>query len=329
MNKTTFLAALAAVVMSIPSCRKAPETMKISIFCDHIESVARQEKIPFAEAAKKIKEIGFEGADVRVFTKPEELKTLDSLGFAHSCVITDIDYSNPDQKELEDKTIDFMDKYGYDRLMLVAGFIPEGGFSQAEMDDARQRIAAFAARVTAKGYKILIEDYDHERSFTSNAERLDSLFAVSKDLGLVFDTGNFQFSGQDAMEQFEHFRRHVKKSEQDLLPMVDVEESGVRGLSRSDLQQRLNEFMQLVKQEYGKYPLLYSQYGFYNKMLAPEFNKYFIFIARYGKSTPNLHGPGKHNIWQFTEKGRVSGISGHVDLDKFDNGTTLRNILLH
>ena len=67
----------------------------------------------------------------------------------------------------------------------------------------------------------------------------------------------------------------------------------------------------------------------YHKMLAPEFNKYFIFIARYGKSTPNLHGPGKHNIWQFTEKGRVPGISGHVDLDKFDNGTTLRDILLH
>ena len=106
-------------------------------------------------------------------------------------------------------------------------------------------------------------------------------------------------------------------------------ESGVRGISLSDLQQRLIEFMQLVKQEYGKYPLLYSQYGFYNKMLAPEFNKYFIFIARYGKSTPNLHGPGKHNIWQFTEKGRVPGISGHVDLDKFDNGTTLRDILLH
>ena len=209
MNKTSFLAALVAVTIIIPSCRKAPETMKISIFCDHIESVARQEKIPFAEAAKKIKEIGFEGADVRVFTKPEELKTLDSLGFAHSCVITDIDYSKPDQKELEDKTIAFMDKYGYDRLMLVAGFIPEEGFSQAEMDDARQRIAVFAARVTAKGYKILIEDYDHERSFTSNAERLDSLFAVSKDLGLVFDTGNFQFSGQDAMEQFEHFRNKI------------------------------------------------------------------------------------------------------------------------
>ncbi|MBO4849723.1 MAG: glycoside hydrolase family 25 protein [Prevotella sp.] len=143
-------------------------------------------------------------------------------------------------------------------------------------------------------------------------------------------TGSYHFftSRRPAKEQFEHFRHHVKKSEQDLLPMVDVEESGVRGLSRSDLQQRLDEFMQLVKQEYGKYPLLYSQYGFYNKMLAPEFNKYFIFIARYGKSTPSLHGPGKHNIWQFTEKGSINGISGHVDLDKFDNGTTLRDILL-
>lgn len=209
MNKTFFLAALAAVAIGVPSCRKAPETMRISIFCDHIESVARQEKISFAEAALKIKEIGFEGADVRVFTKPEEIKTLDSLGFAHSCVITDIDYSKPDQKELEDRTIAFMDENGYDRLMLVAGFIPEEGFSQADMDAARQRIADFAARVTAKGYKILIEDYDHERSLTSNAERLDSLFAVSKDLGLVFDTGNFQFSGQDAMEQFEHFRDKI------------------------------------------------------------------------------------------------------------------------
>lgn len=147
--------------------------------------------------------------------------------------------------------------------------------------------------------------------------------------GLRVGSYHFFNARRSAEEQFKHFRRHVKKSEQDLLPMVDVEESGVRGLSRSDLQQRLNEFMQLVKQEYGKYPLLYSQYGFYNKMLAPEFNKYFIFIARYGKSTPNLHGPGKHNIWQFTEKGRVSGISGYVDLDKFDNGTTLRDILLH
>lgn len=205
----TLLVAVTAAAALAVSCRETPLKMRISIFSDHISTISRQENISFAEAAAKIKEIGFEGVDVRVRQKPEEIKTLDSLGFAHSCVITDIDYSKEDQKELEDRTLAFMDEYGYDRLMLVAGFIPKEGFSQAEMDAARRRIADFAARVTAKGYKILIEDYDNERSFTSNEARLDSLFAISEDLGLVFDTGNFQFSGEDAMEEFEHFRDKI------------------------------------------------------------------------------------------------------------------------
>ena len=91
---------------------------------------------------------------------------------------------------------------------------------------------------------------------------------------------------------------------------------------------RLAEFMQLVKDEYGKYPLLYSQYRFYNDNLAPEFNKYFIFIARYSNKEPVLKGKGKYNIWQFSEKGRVAGIKGYVDLDRFANGTTIADIEL-
>ena len=206
---TLLVAIIATVGLAAVSCCETHRTMRISIFSDHIVTISRQENISFAEAAARIEEIGFEGVDVRVSQKPEEIRTLDSLGFAHSCVITDIDFSKEDQKELEDRTLAFMDEYGYDRLMLVAGFIPKEGFSQTEMDAARHRIAAFAARGAGKGYKIMVEDYDHERSFTSNAARLDTLFSVSKDLGLVFDTGNFQFSGEDAMEQFEHFRDKI------------------------------------------------------------------------------------------------------------------------
>ena len=181
---------------------------------------------------------------MRVRQKPEEIKTLDSLGFAHSCVITDIDYSKEDQKELEDRTLAFMDEYGYDRLMLVAGFIPKEGFSQTEMDAARRRIADFAARVTAKGYKILIEDYDNERSFTSNEARLDSLFAISEDLGLVFDTGNFQFSGEDAMEEFEHFRDkigHVHLKDRASLTDLSCVPAGTGGIPIVEIINKLKE----------------------------------------------------------------------------------------
>ena len=86
--------------------------------------------------------------------------------------------------------------------------------------------------------------------------------------------------------------------------------------------------MELIRQEYGKYPLLYSQYRFYNEKLAPEFNKYFIFMARYSDTAPVLKGDGRHNIWQYTERGKVNGIKGHVDLDRFVNGTSYRDIAL-
>ena len=144
--------------------------------------------------------------------------------------------------------------------------------------------------------------------------------------GLKVGSYHFFTSRRSARDQFENFRSHLNRSEQDLIPMVDVEESGCKRATRSELQKSLGEFMELMKAEYGCYPLLYSQYRFYNEKLAPEFNRYFIFMARYSSSEPVLHGQGKHNIWQYTERGKIKGIKGHVDLDRFVNGTSYRDI---
>ncbi|MBR3285797.1 MAG: sugar phosphate isomerase/epimerase [Bacteroidales bacterium] len=209
MKKPSILLVLAAV-FSLISCGNAKkEVPKISIFCDHIEEIVKQEGLSFAQAATLLKEHGYTGADIRVFQNPDEIKTLDSLGFEHACAITEINYAREDQSELEDQTIAFMDSRGFDRLLLVAGFIPQSGFSQEEMEAARERIAAFAARVAAKGYSIMVEDYDNRRSFTYNADRIDSLFVVSKDLGLVFDTGNFIYAGDDTMTHFQRFSNKI------------------------------------------------------------------------------------------------------------------------
>ena len=146
--------------------------------------------------------------------------------------------------------------------------------------------------------------------------------------GLKVGSYHFFTYRKSAKEQFENFKKHVRKYEQDLIPMVDVEKTGNNGATREKLQKTLNEFMQLVKKEYGKYPLLYSQYHFYNRLLAPEFNRYYIYIARYSTQEPILQGGGKYNIWQYTEQGKIEGIDEYVDLARFGNGTTLTDILL-
>lgn len=167
---------------------------------------------------------------------------------------------------------------------------------------------------------------------SEGATRVDQKYSENirkaREAGLKVGSYHYFIGRKSAREQFVNFNRYVVRSQQDLIPMVDVEELGNRTVSRRELQRNLMDFMQLVKDEYGKYPLLYSQYGFYNKQLAPEFNRFYIFIARYGKREPTLKGGGKYNIWQFTEKGHIDGIKTTVDLDRFANGTDLDDIEL-
>lgn len=151
---------------------------------------------------------------------------------------------------------------------------------------------------------------------------------AARQAGLKVGSYHYFIGRKPAKDQFRNFNRYVSRSQQDLIPMVDVEEAGNSQISKAELRRNLQEFMDLVKDEYGVYPLLYSQYRFYNDRLAPEFNRYYLLIARYSSSRPKLKGSGNYNIWQYSEKGTIPGIRGHVDLDRFDNGSSLKDILL-
>ena len=128
--------------------------------------------------------------------------------------------------------------------------------------------------------------------------------------------------------QFRHFYRTIKRYSQDLIPMIDVEREGVRGWTRKQVQDSVAVFAGLIKKYFGKRPLIYSQANFYNSHLAPRFNQNFLFLGKYSAERPSIKGVGRHNIWQFSERGRVNGIRGFVDLDRFMSGTSIRDIRL-
>lgn len=129
-------------------------------------------------------------------------------------------------------------------------------------------------------------------------------------------------------EQFENFKRNVLPDEQDLIPMVDVENCGKS--SKSEVQKNLTELLKLLKDYYGAEPIIYGTQRSYNTWLAPKFNDHFLYIGKYNNKTeaPELKGNGKYSVWQYSQEGTIDGIPKAVDLCKFNTGCTLDDILL-
>lgn len=145
--------------------------------------------------------------------------------------------------------------------------------------------------------------------------------------GLRCGAYHFMSSRSSAKDQFANFASVVDKQEMDLIPVIDVEPSGCKGWSRDEIRENLREFIRLCREHYGVSPIIYTSEHFYNMNLAPDFNRYYLFIASYSPYRPMVLGKGSHNIWQYSERGSVRGIDGYVDLDRFTSKTGVEDIL--
>ena len=204
MKRTLLILAAAALLLT--SCgKKAP---KLSIFAEHIQTIAKQESIPVSEAAAKVKAMGYTGADVLVTIPEEDLAALDELGFKHACAIVHFNFAKDDQAEMQKKALDFCKQHKYKTLLVVPGLLPED-YTDTDYNQLVSRFAAFVKKAQKKGITVVVEDYDNRRSPTFNTERIDHLFTEIPDLKLNFDTGNFVFAGDDVMTALSHFSKKI------------------------------------------------------------------------------------------------------------------------
>ena len=146
---------------------------------------------------------------------------------------------------------------------------------------------------------------------TEGATHIDKLYSYnfSEARKNGFKVGSYHYlrNTSAVISQFQNFCKVAKKDFQDLIPMVDVEDS----ISKDSI--RL--FCRLVENHYGKKPVIYGTNKSYNSYCAPDFNDFILMIGRYGPK-PVIKGPRHYDIWQFSEKGRIPGIPKEVDLDR-------------
>ena len=106
--------------------------------------------------------------------------------------------------------------------------------------------------------------------------------------------------------------------------MIDIETKS--GLNTEEFCDSLFKFLKMVEDAYQQKPLLYTFTNFYDQYLLGKIDNYLLMIAQYTTREPVLKDDRDITMWQYTGKGRINGINGHVDKSRFMGRHSLREI---
>ena len=192
------------------------------------------------------------------------------------------------------------------------------------------------AKVRAAGKRFAYIKASEHTSFVDNKYATNK--AAAKAAGLYVGAYHFarpDGSSGDAVKEADHFVATAKISSGDLLPVLDLEDTG--GLSASALQNWVRSFLDRVYERTGVRGVIYVSPSFWSTKMANTgwfaSNGYqVLWIAHWTTasepSVPAGNWGGKSwTFWQYTSDGSVPGISGRVDLDRY-NGTNFSKVLV-
>lgn len=165
---------------------------------------------------------------------------------------------------------------------------------------------------------------------TEGLQHTDTEFARNwrraRQAGLTRGAYHYFIPSRSGAEQARHFLRQVQLLPGDLPPVLDVEQTN--NLPRPLLQQRVQEWLDVVERATGVTPILYTNIHFYERWLGDAFDRYPLWVAHYLEP----HRPRTRRnwlFWQHSETGRVNGIRKPVDFNVFrGDSTQLAELLL-
>ena len=159
-----------------------------------------------------------------------------------------------------------------------------------------------------------------DRFFKSN-------YREAKKIDIPVGVYHYYRPNESSKEQAEYFIKNIKLSPGDLPPILDIEKiSNVQSISK--LKIGIKNWLEIIEEHYGVKPILYTYTYFYNTYLLDDFSEYKLWIANYS-NVKNPLANKKWSFWQYSEKGRVGGIKGPVDLNVYKgNKQQLKEMLL-
>ena len=134
---------------------------------------------------------------------------------------------------------------------------------------------------------------------------------------------HFYVAHDDPEVQARFYLDTVPFHESDLLPVVDVE-SPSGAPPPADFASQLRTFLEIVEQETGGRPIIYTGPQFWQTHLAGDFSEYPLWIAEYQVTEAAVPaGFETWTLWQWEGDATVPGVEKEADVSRLAPGLAL------
>jgi lysozyme len=149
-------------------------------------------------------------------------------------------------------------------------------------------------------------------------------YTEAKKIGIPVGSYHFFSYKSTGKEQAKNFLSVAQHSTGDLIPVLDAEYTRSIPADKEKVTVELTDFVNAVYEQLGYYPIIYCNYKYFQAYLTESIQKKCkLWIVEY-RNQP----VGDWTLWQKTDKFKLAGIKGHVDLNFFKgNQTTLQELL--
>lgn len=178
---------------------------------------------------------------------------------------------------------------------------------QGVIDFEKVRSAGYSFVIINAGYGKYISQKD--KFFEENYRK-----ARAAGLGVGAYWYSYALSAAEARNEAKVFLEAIKGKVFDYPLCYDIEDSSQSKLSSAVIGDMINAFCSYLESK-GYYAALYSYANFLtNKVPEQCRQKYDVWVAAFDVSKPPYNGV--YGMWQFSAKGKVSGVDGDCDLDR-------------
>jgi GH25 family lysozyme M1 (1,4-beta-N-acetylmuramidase) len=229
-------------------------------------------------------------------------------------------------------------KYGQSPVYFAAGFFHQGSGSSSYLegvDISKWQASVNFSSVKSSGRSFVIAKASEGWGYTDNYYATNK--ANARAAGLAFTGYHFARPDlnpalSDASLEADWFVSVLGLQRGMLVPALDLEVHGT--LTASQLQEWVKTWVSRVYALTGVRAMIYTSPSFWETYMGNTRwfadNGYgILWVAHWGVTSPRVPaenwGGRSWTFWQYTNCGSVPGISGCVDLDRF-NGTSLSSV---